>query len=243
MLPKLIMFDYGETLAHEDDYRARDGFAAILKYAVENPMAMDADALADQFRSAYYDLRRQVQRLGVEIPNLQRWKWLFEANGLRFSLPDAELEDVFWTAAAPCVPTPMMPQLLALLREKNIRTGVISNMGFSGRALSRRLTHLFPEHPFDFVISSADYVFRKPNPRLFELGLRRVGCSAAEAWFLGDNPRCDIVGAASAGVFPVYYTRDLGCAYREQEEAVLPDCLQIADWSELIALLADPARS
>ena len=31
--PRFVLFDYGETLAHEDDYRAQDGFDAILKYA------------------------------------------------------------------------------------------------------------------------------------------------------------------------------------------------------------------
>ena len=138
------------------------------------------------------------QRIGAEIPNAARWRWVCDMLDIRFALPTAELEEIFWDAAAPCTPTPGMPRLLALLREKGIRTGVISNMGFSGAALTRRLQKTFPEHRFDFVISSADYILRKPDPHIFALGLHRAGCRAEEAWFLGDNLRCDILGAASA---------------------------------------------
>ena len=238
MLPKLVMFDYGETLAHEDDFNARDGFAAVLQYAVENPSGADADTLFSRFRSAYYELRRQAHAIGIEIPNVRRWQWLFDIFGLQFSTSMEYLEDVFWDAAAPCVPTPNIKSLLALLREKNISTGVISNMGFSGRALQRRLGNLFPEHRFDFVLSSADYILRKPNPRIFELGLKMADCRAEDAWFLGDNPRCDIAGAASAGVFPVLYTRDLGCAYREAEDmTALPPCMQTDDWNKIIDII------
>lgn len=238
MLPKLVMFDYGETLAHEDDYRARDGFAAILPYAAENPMGADADILFMEFRSAYFDLRREAHSIGLEMPNIRRWQWLFDIYGLKFSRSMETLESIFWNAAAPCVPTPNAEKLLALLREKDIKTGVISNMGFSGNALKKRLKGLFPEHEFDFVISSADYILRKPNGRIFALGLRLADCRAEDAWFLGDNLRCDIRGAADAGIHPVYYDRDLGCAYRENEKiAVMPACTRVNDWNELIEII------
>ena len=238
MLPKLVMFDYGETLAHEEHYSTRRGFAGILPYACENPESAGADTLYARYRDAYEELRQQGQRIGVEIPNAARWRWVCDMLDIRFSLPTAELEELFWDAAAPCTPTPGMPRLLALLREKGIRTGVISNMGFSGAALARRLQKTFPEHRFDFVISSADYILRKPDPHIFALGLHRAGCRAEEAWFLGDNLRCDILGAASAGILPVYYALDLGDAYREPQDVdALPAHLVIRDWDELIRLI------
>ena len=237
-MPRAVIFDYGETLAHEDGFDAGKGFAAILEYAVCNPKQADSDELLSSFGGCYRQLRLNAHAAGVEIPNIQRWRWLFEMYGLEFSLTAEALEPIFWDAAAPCVPTPHMPQLLAMLREKGILTGVISNMGFSGRALTARLKRFFPEHPFAFVMSSADYVLRKPNPLLFELALKKAGCSAGEAWFCGDNPAMDIVGAHAAGMVPVFYDRDLGCAYREPgtvEE--MPPCLRIEDWSELMEAL------
>lgn len=210
MLPKLVMFDYGETLAHEAHYSTRQGFAGILPYACENPTGADADTLYARYRDAYEELRQQGQRIGLEIPNAARWRWVCDMLDIRFSLPTAELEELFWDAAAPCTPTPGMP----------------------------RLQKTFPEHRFDFVISSADYILRKPDPHIFALGLHRAGCRAEEAWFLGDNLRCDILGAASAGILPVYYALDLGDAYREPQDVdALPAHLVIEDWSELIRMM------
>lgn len=235
MLPKLVMFDYGETLAHEDDFRPLDGFAAMLPHALENPESVSAEALLLEYREAYFEKRRQCHALDIELPNLHRWQLLFGKYRLKFSLPPQALETLFWDAAAPCVPTPNVPELLALLREKGVKTGVISNMGFTGDALRSRLERLFPQHRFDFILSSADVLLRKPNPRLFELGLRLADCRAEESWFMGDNLRCDVAGAASAGIFPVHYDRDLGCVYRVAEyPEVVPDHLRVEDWSEII---------
>ena len=107
-------------------------------------------------------------------------------------------------------------------------------MGFAGESLRHRIERLYPNHRFDPVLSSADYVLRKPNPRLFQLALKKAGFAPEETWFLGDNPQADVAGAHAAGVFPVYYDRDLGCAYRESAP-LDPDipCLRIHDWSEL----------
>ena len=231
--PRFVLFDYGETLAHEDDYRAQDGFDAILKYA-DPPTGLSGEELLRPFRETFHDLRRNAHAAGAEIPNRLRWRWLFETFDLHFSLPMDQLEEIYWDAAAPCVPTPGVEELLARMRASGVRTGVISNMGFAGTSLRRRIERLFPDHRFDPVLSSADYVLRKPNPRLFQLALKKAGVAPEETWVLGDNPQCDVAGAHAAGIFPVYYDRDLGCAYHESLELDprIP-CLRIHDWSEL----------
>lgn len=236
--PGFIIFDYGETLAHEDNFDPGRGFAALLDHAVRNPQQADADALLAAFAGCFRQLRLDAHAAGAEIPNRHRWRWLFELFDLEFSLPEEELETTFWNAAAPCVPTPGMRELLAILRKKSIGTGVVSNMGFTGTALKRRLDGLFPEHSFRFIMSSADYILRKPNPHLFALALKKSGCRAQETWFAGDNPAMDIVGAAGVGITPVFYDRDLGCAYREPGTVEkMPSCIRIEDWSELYDFL------
>ena len=232
--PRFVIFDYGETLAHEDDFRPERGFQAILERATRNPRGADADALLEAYRECFQALRLRAIEAGAEIPNQQRLKWLFEMFDLEFSLGPDALETLYWDATAPCESTPGMPELLARLRALGIGTGVLSNMGFTGASLRLRLERLFPEHRFQFVISSADYVLRKPDPHLFALALKRAGCAAEDTWFLGDNLRMDIAGAAAAGMTAVHYDRDLGCAYREPAAVeTMPPCLRVTDWSEL----------
>ena len=235
--PGFVLFDYGETLAHEADYRPEAGFAAILPHARQNPGGADAQTLLADFRACFHDLRRRTHAAGAEIPNRQRWRWLFEMYDLEFDLPMDALETLYWNAAAPCAPTPGVEGLLERLRKSGVGSGVISNMGFSGDALRARLENLFPQHRFDFVLSSADYVLRKPDPHLFALALHKCGYAARAVWFLGDNPETDIQGAARAGLTPIFYARDLSCAYRELPRVeALPPCMRVDDWSQLYSV-------
>lgn len=232
--PNFVIFDYGETLAHEADFRPEKGFAALLKFAVQNPQGADADELLRAYADCFQALRLRAMEAGVEIPNQRRLRWLFEMYDLEFSLSPEALERVYWDATAPCEPTPNMPELLRRIRACGVGTGVVSNMGFSGETLRDRLEGLFPEHRFDFVISSADYIPRKPDRHLFALALKKAKHPAKDVWFLGDNPAADVLGAAGAGMTAVFYDRDLGCAYRELDEVKdLPPCLRVHDWSDL----------
>ena len=119
-----------------------------------------------------------------------------------------------------------------------IRTGVISNLLWSGEALRERLDRLLPNNHFEFIMTSSDYIFRKPNPILFEIALRKAGLPASEVWYCGDNPEKDIEGASAVGIFPVHYDNDIEKS-RDRIAEIKPKCehLYIKEWDELIRIL------
>ncbi len=43
----------------------------------------------------------------------------------------------------------------------------------------------------------------KPDPRIFHLALDAMAIDAADAWYVGDMPGIDVVGARAAGLNPV----------------------------------------
>ncbi len=236
-IPKFAVFDYGETLIHEDDFLPVPGFENMLAHAVKNPHGYTAGDLAAMFSDTYRELRWKVLHLGMEVPHIPRMRWLTEICDLEFDCDEFELEKLFWDGAAPGIPTPGMAELLAKMRACGIKTGVVSNIGFSGSSLKRRIEENYPEHHFDFIMSSCDYLLLKPNPNLFRLALKKTGCDAADVWFFGDNRYADIAGAAACGMYPVYYDCDLGCAFRSNPEVEkMPDCLIIHHWEELYKL-------
>ena len=53
------------------------------------------------------------------------------------------------------------------------------------------------------VISEAVHM-KKPDPRIFARALADVGCAASQAWFVGDHPVNDILGAHAAGLRPIW---------------------------------------
>lgn len=88
---------------------------------------------------------------------------LYESLGIELSLTPLEMETVFWDAASIGAMMPETDKMLEYLRENGIRTAVISNLMWSGEALTRRLNRLLPENQFEFVMTSSDYLVRKPN--------------------------------------------------------------------------------
>ncbi len=119
------------------------------------------------------------------------------------------------------------------LFSKNIRTGVISNISFSGEALIKRISEWLPNNQFEFILATSEYIFRKPHKRIFELALRKSNLSADEVWYCGDNAICDVDGAKNAGLTPIWYKGALNNHRNSPQEK----CIVINDWFDLIEIL------
>lgn len=76
-------------------------------------------------------------------------------------------------------------------------------------------------------------MFRKPNKRIFKLALKKADLQPEDVWYIGDNYQCDVVGARSAGIFPVWY---IGATSNPQGE---DDVLTISHWDELIEQIGE----
>lgn len=97
---------------------------------------------------------------------------------------------------------PIHPETKALLRtlkEKGVKVGVISNFQHAPhvRKVLRRNGLL---KILDAVIISGEVHAKKPDPRIFEIALERLGTKPETTLFVGDDPECDIRGAASVGM-------------------------------------------
>lgn len=93
------------------------------------------------------------------------------------------------------------------LRERRVCVGLISNWD---RRLAGIFTGLGLGRMLDVVVSSAEVGLHKPDPRIFELALSRVGVSAEEAVHVGDHLYADVLGAQAVGMFPVLIDRHNG---------------------------------
>jgi putative hydrolase of the HAD superfamily len=53
---------------------------------------------------------------------------------------------------------------------------------------------------FRVMVLSAELGLTKPDPKLFLIAVQRLDHRPVNCLFVGDNPRCDIVGGACAGM-------------------------------------------
>lgn len=230
-LPRMILFDYGQTLVDEAAYDRVAGDEAVLRHAVDNPQGVTAQQLCDAFDALYAELG--YMQAATETPGLSLCRCVYGQFGLKFDVSMEELERVFFTCVQ-AQPTPGAPELLEALAARGIRMGVVSNISYGESMLRYILAQHVPEHLLQFVLTSADVVFRKPHRRIFELALRRAGLAPQEVWFCGDHPVSDVQGAAACGMRAFWY---LGANRRTWENPPLCQHETLQDWQQLRDLL------
>ena len=115
---------------------------------------------------------------------------------------------------------------LPQLKEAGYILGVISNR-------DKPFQDVLDDHGisefFDFSMAAGEVNVWKPDPGIFEHGLKRVKLGAKEVIYVGDNYYADIVGARSAGLQPILYD-PLGI-FPE------PDCATIKSFDELNSII------
>jgi putative hydrolase of the HAD superfamily len=237
----MIMFDYGQTLIAEDTFNPLKGNRAVLDLAIKNPNNVTeeqvqelANSLSKEMIESFPNPNRHYQPL--EMTSKAFDKYLYDYLGVELNLSQDELEWTFCNNASPGRPTKNVQKMLTFLQENNIRIAIISNMMNSSVFLTRRLNELLPNNNFEFIITSSDYMFRKPHHRIFDLALTKAKLDPEDVYFCGDNLYCDIEGAYQMGMkafwYPPYIDRD----YQVSTKA---NYITINDWEDLINLIKE----
>ena len=237
--PKMIIFDYGHTLLHEPGFDFLRGEEALFKYITSNKNGLTPKEVCDYSQELFAKIGI-VRDMGMEIHEWQFQRFLYEYLEIELSVSLPEAETIFWDNVSTGAVMPNADKMLDYINANEIRSGVISNIGFSGKALTERINRLLPQNKFEFIIASSEYMFRKPSPLLFELALKKAGLSAEDVWFCGDNVKADVEGSAAVGIFPVWYQDETAeNPWRGLNKGVVPQCehLHICNWMEMIEVL------
>ncbi len=122
-------------------------------------------------------------------------------------LPHAvELYDIYWEdLLANIKPEAHLPETLRKLKERGIRIGIGTNM--TARMQYRKIMKLGLCDVVDFIMTSDECLFDKPDPRFFRKTVEKAGCRPDECLFIGDNFRFDYEGARNAGLKALWYAR------------------------------------
>lgn len=231
--PKMILFDYGRTLLHEAGFDFLKGIRALYPYITKNPRGIMPEEFNTFGRDLYAEVFDRMRSQNVEMHECQILRFELEYHGIELSIPVEEAEEILWDNISSGGRMPHIEEVLERLRQRNIRSGVISNLCWSGRALSHRIQRLLPDNQFEFILTSSEYMFRKPSRYIFELALQKAELLPEEVWFCGDNQEADILGAKGVGMFPVWYNLE----QKKPEVKLDFPHLEIRDWRELLDIL------
>lgn len=110
----------------------------------------------------------------------------------------------YWNRTFPgcCVERAGAHDVLAALRQSGIRLGVVTNGGVAMQ--EAKLDALAIRSMLDTVVISGAVEVAKPDARIFQLTLDALDVAAERAWFVGDHPANDVLGAEGARLTPIW---------------------------------------
>jgi putative hydrolase of the HAD superfamily len=138
------------------------------------------------------------EELGAHLQSSLPWR----------KTPEAESLVEFWRGNFPrCnVERSGVSSTLHTLHQRGLKLGVISNGSTDSQNTKLEVMGIRPL--FSVVLISEEVGIRKPDPRIFRMGLEKLAVNASEAIFIGDNPVLDVAGAMAVGIRAVWLNCD-----------------------------------
>lgn len=202
-MTKGYIFDYGGTLDTGGQH-----WGKVIWHAYERQQVPVTEAL---YREAYVHAERTLGKNPIIQPNFTFRQTLekkieiqmnyLEECGLKFDINIAAfqvLSDLYDLTVAE---TRRSREVLLKLKERYPMV-LVSN--FYGN-ISTVLEEFELNHIFSHIIESAVVGVRKPDPRIFTLGVEALGLPASEVVVVGDSMDKDIVPARKAGCQAIWF--------------------------------------
>jgi putative hydrolase of the HAD superfamily len=200
-----VLFDWGSTLMDFvwDEELVEEGHRAGLQ-ALGREDPEELARLSAHFRERYLPLLHAPGTLEeVEYPGLVQE--LLAHVGIEASEDDLnrylEAEHKVWDPAMQVGSTSVA--LLEALRNRGLKTGLVSNATDPGWLLRIDLERQGLAPYLDAVVFSSELGKRKPHPAIYEAALSELGVAAERTLFVGDRLVEDVQGPRKLGMTTV----------------------------------------
>jgi putative hydrolase of the HAD superfamily len=226
---KALFFDLGGTLIYFDGTWPdvmQTAAVELTTYLQKIGLQLNAHSFVADFRARIDEYYAQRETEFVEYTTALILRTLLADLGHKNVNPEMlkpALRRLYAVSQEHWKPEAETIETLAILRKRGYKLAVISNAGDDDDV--QTLVDKAGIRPYlDFAISSAACGIRKPNPRIFELALRRAHIEHSEAAMVGDSLGADILGARNAGIYSIWLTRRAEtAANRDHQGTILPD--------------------
>lgn len=236
--PKMILFDVGGTLFEGGKFSALNGLAQLRKRAV-NPDVTDDIVLERMWNEYMNEIGPLWSKSGVKLdmPLSSALKYITMNAGLYFDISMAEQEEIFDRFNSERRVFDGIPELFSAMKEKGIRLAIISNNAMSGEGLRLAIKHWIPTAEPEFVLTSADLLFTKPDKSIFIAAANYAHLDPSDCWYCGDGRVPDVDGSFNSGMVPVFYDRNSPVPTEMRTDSGRGDYLTINHWNELTKII------
>lgn len=200
-----LLFDLDHTL-WDYDRNVRESLSELFEiYLLADLGVPTFDAFYGAFTTVNADLWNAYNRGQIDrtILRKERFRKIFEHLGADGSAVPSKMENDFMrrTSSKPHL-FPHSKETLAYLHDR-YRLHIISNGFDESQAMKMASSGLTSF--FKLIVTSETTSYRKPDKRIFEYTLDKLGAEPEVCLMIGDNPDTDIMGAKDANIDQVLF--------------------------------------
>jgi putative hydrolase of the HAD superfamily len=227
---RAVLFDAGETLVHPAP-SFPELFAQVL---ARRGHERGPDAVVEASRSVFARFSEAARDKDLWTTSQERserfWKGVYGTMLEELGLgADDDLRDLLYATFTDPANYALFDDVLAALdalEGHGLALGIVSNF----EAWLEDLLHtLGVRERFPVRVISGTAGVEKPDARIFEMALERIGLDAEEVAYVGDNPELDVEPARLLGMTPVLIDR--------RDRFPSADCIRISDLRDLASTL------
>jgi HAD superfamily hydrolase (TIGR01549 family) len=192
-LPDAILFDIDNTLYSYDKAHI-PALNAVADKAIKIFKISERD-FYKAFNQARDKIKSRLFGTAGSHSRLLYMQYMLENLGLGSQILIAlDLEQTYWrTFLSNSELFKGVKDFLDEIRLLSIPTAIVTDL--TAQIQFRKLVYFELDHHFDYVISSEEAGFDKPNRIQFEIALEKIKPKGKSIWMIGDNPLSDIKGA------------------------------------------------
>lgn len=203
-----VLFDWDGTIVRRDSAAGAAPIAAVASFARRRlEVDVDGAALERAFQAVLPEYRPGSTETAAHVSRLLGAAFTWLGLALGGGDIDACARVFFSDSMQGLAVYDDARALLASLRYRGYRTGVVTNSIFPASLFGPKVNELGLAGYLDAFVSSADVGLGKPNPSPYLKALDELGIDAQESIFVGDTVETDIVGARAAGMRAVLLER------------------------------------
>lgn len=217
-----VLFDLGGTLhsvIKKPDSMRRFS-ARLIERLSDYGIDLDTtpDALAVSLHENSESYKHESERTKRELPAAQIWNdwYLKEFHiGEERLLPIAEeLSFLYDYDRLTLMRKPRLKETIEALHRMGFRMGIVSNI-ISTSLVPHMLNEYGIAQYMECIVMSSEVGIRKPDPRIFEIAMQKMGVAADETCYVGDTISRDVLGARNANLKLVVRINNPSIAHRD----------------------------
>lgn len=240
--PKVIFFDFGDTLIYFDGNWAevlQNSTKKLMNFLIKEGYSLNPEEFPQEFFKRMREYYLERNKTFIEYSSARVLSdYLMD---LGFSIPQESLiknamQEMYSVSQKDWHLEEDAKNILDWLQKNDYRIGLISNASDTDDVYSL-LEKFSLTNYFEKIVISAEFGWRKPHKKIFNHTMEMFNCDPENCVMVGDRLDMDIQGAKMVGIRSVWITRRSIHKEKLHQFDHKPDH-QISNFGELIQLLS-----